>query len=68
MRIFYGPLYLAVTCLVLVLPEVYRIMDCSGRSLQECFRILHSLVRQWNMFGEAFWKNFTLFSWFFYGR
>ena len=25
-----SPLYLAVTCTVLVLPEVYRFMDCSG--------------------------------------
>ena len=34
---FYGSLYLALTCSVLVLPEVYRIMDCSWRSLQEWF-------------------------------
>ena len=37
MRIFYSSLFLAVTCSALVLPEVYRIMDCSGRSLQERF-------------------------------
>ena len=40
---FYGSLYLAVT----FLPEECWVMDFSARSLQKCFRMLHSLVRQW---------------------
>ena len=43
---FYGPLYLAVTCSILFLPEENWVMDFSATSLQECFRMLHSLVRQ----------------------
>ena len=43
---FYGPLFLAVTCSILFLPEEYWVMDFAVRSLQECFRMLHSLVQQ----------------------
>ena len=35
---FYGPLYLAVTCSILFLPEEYLVMDFSASALQECFR------------------------------
>ena len=55
LRWFFFPVNPAVTCPVLVLPEVYRIMDCSGRSLEECFRILHSLGRQLILV----WRQFT---------
>ena len=47
-------------CSVLVLPEVYRFMDFSGRRLL-VFRIQFSLVRQWLHVGrqfEAFCNNF----------
>ena len=45
-RYFFTPLYLAVTCLTLVLPEEY-VCRFSGRCLLEGFRILLLLVRQW---------------------
>ena len=45
-RYFFGPLYLTVSCLTLVLLEEY-VCRCSGRCLLECFRILLFLVRQW---------------------
>ena len=44
-------------CLVLVLPEVYRFMDFSGRRLL-VFRIQFSLVRQWIHVGRQFMRLF----------
>ena len=44
-------------CSVLVLPEVYRFMDFSGRRLL-VFRIQFSLVRQWIHVGRQFLRLF----------
>ena len=46
MRIFHS-LVSGSHLFVLVLPEVYRIMDFSGILFRNSFRLLHSLVRQW---------------------
>ena len=43
-------------CSVLVLPEVSRFMDFSGRRL-----LVSSVVTRWASVYEVFWKNFTHF-------